>query len=444
MKSPSDPLGDPRLDELFVRYWDDALTDAEAAELEQRLLSDPSARERFRLLSLQAVTAAELTAVARAEAAPPPEAPHGPRRTGWSRRRVLRFLGAGVAASVAAGVIDRYWPRNEPLSPVQLTAASGLVKVLSPGGQSLPPRGAVPAGGTVSTHGPNSSAVLTFPDGSVCSLAGDSVLTVADNGQRLALHQGNATADVRPQSAEAAALALTTAVVTLTGLSGTVTTVGHSAWGASEVGVLQGIVTASAPTGQPMAVVREGEVLTVAAGGEHHKQPLAIPPDRYELDLARPLPDSWAVGNIEATAVGPALLPRLWFDPYHQAEMYQIRSNSAWTRGFFRLYPESTFRVRYWVDRPGPGQLCVCVRSARARSPKTGVLECNGAFLDARPRQWQELTVRVTDMLDNIHTPEFGPPWVGFLLIFNTYEADLGLKVAACRVSRPGGADAPH
>ena len=49
-----------RFDELFVRYWDDRLTDAELAELSSLLAADPLARDWFRLNSLHAVAAADL------------------------------------------------------------------------------------------------------------------------------------------------------------------------------------------------------------------------------------------------------------------------------------------------------------------------------------------------------------------------------------------------
>ena len=57
------PPFDPRLDELFVRYWDDALTDAEAEHLERLLVADPVVRERFTHFAQQAVIAAHTTAV---------------------------------------------------------------------------------------------------------------------------------------------------------------------------------------------------------------------------------------------------------------------------------------------------------------------------------------------------------------------------------------------
>ena len=41
-------------------------------------------------------------------------------------------------------------------------------------------------------------------------------------------------------------------------------------------------------------------------------------------------------------------------------------------------------------------------------------------------------------MIDNRHAPNFDPPWLGFLVIVNGYETDIGLEVAELRVTRPG------
>jgi hypothetical protein len=80
------------------------------------------------------------------------------------------------------------------------------------------------------------------------------------------------------------------------------------------------------------------------------------------------------------------------------------------------------------------------VRRDDLGSSDTGVIECNGAFADARPRQWQTLTVEAGAMLDNKHAPKFGAPWVAFLIIFNTYREDLGLRIASFQVIPPGPA----
>jgi hypothetical protein len=68
------------------------------------------------------------------------------------------------------------------------------------------------------------------------------------------------------------------------------------------------------------------------------------------------------------------------------------------------------------------------------------VIELNDAFTRARPREWQWLEVEAGAMINNKHTPKFGAPWVAFLMIFNTYQEDLGLRVAAFQVIPPGPA----
>jgi ferric-dicitrate binding protein FerR (iron transport regulator) len=432
------PPRDTRLDELFVRYWDDILTDAEASELERRLAAHPADREWFRFLTLQAVATADLSAVARAGAGPqPPEAPEPSGR--WSRRRALQYLGAGLAASLAVGVLGRRLMTTDTADPVRLTALRGAVEVRTADGMRPTAVGNVlPPGGVVVTRGLNSSAVLGYPDGTSVVLAGDSILTVAATGRRLVLRRGHATADIRPPAAGRTPLTLATTVATLTGLSGAVATLGRTVR-AAEVGVHQGRVTVSDPAGAELAVVREGEMLTVHAGRALHKRPMPAAPDEYAWDLTEPLPDVWPVGRREVRADGPVVVPDLWFDPYHQAEMYQIRSHEPWSTGFFRLFPESVVRVRYRAARTGPGQVCFCARTSDPRTPSTGMLEYDGGFEATGPGEWRWVEVRAADMLDNKHPPRFGPPWVGFLVIFNTYELDLGLEVAEFRVARPGG-----
>ena len=162
---------------------------------------------------------------------------------------------------------------------------------------------------------------------------------------------------------------LGTAVATLTGLSGAVTTLGH-AIRASEIWVHQGRVTVTDPKGDPLAVVGAGEQLTVRGNG-CRKQRLPKTPDEYAWDLTRPLPDEWAVGTRVAGAGGAVVVPEYWFDPYHGTQMYQIRSHQPWATGFFRLHRDSMVRVRYRAERGGPGQVCFCAgRPTRAaRTP---------------------------------------------------------------------------
>jgi ferric-dicitrate binding protein FerR (iron transport regulator) len=420
-----------RLEDLFPRYWDSALTSPELAELEQILTSDPEARHSFLMLSMQVVAPVELSAIATHLPAPPPPSP-----VGWSRRRLLRLAGGGVALGLGglASALGWRWFRGDAGSPVRLESVRGLVRL----GSTQASAGMhLPLGAVLRSVGPSSSAVLALPGGTTVSITGDSTLGVEELGRRLKLHEGTATADVRPPADEEP-LVLATPAASLISAGGAAVTLGSDAAG-TEVGVQTGQVRVSDRAGAVVGDVREGEILTVRAGGKSRKQTLQPTPTSFRWDLARPLPEGWAVGHLEATDAGPAVAPEFWYDPYHSAVLSQIRSDNQWTRGLVMLYPDSLIRVRYRVDRPGRGQLVICVRTPRRDRHASGVVEVNDAFVNSRPGEWQWLEARPRDMLNVKEAPAFGPPWVGFLVIFNTYEVDLGLRVADLRVSRNGG-----
>jgi hypothetical protein len=65
------------------------------------------------------------------------------------------------------------------------------------------------------------------------------------------------------------------------------------------------------------------------------------------------------------------------------------------------------------------------------------VLEVPRPFAAARPGAWEELDVRAADLAVEKGELDFDPPWVAFLIIFNTFEADLGLRVADVTVTPP-------
>jgi ferric-dicitrate binding protein FerR (iron transport regulator) len=414
-----------RLEDLFPRYWDSALTSPELAEFERILAADPEARHSFLMLGMQVAAPAELSAIA-TQLPAPPAAP-----VGWSRRRLLRFAGGGLAAGLVGGIGWRLF-RGPAADPVLLEAVRGLVRLSNGADATAGMR--LPQGALLRSFGPSSSARLTLPDGSTVSITGDSAIRVEQRG--LTLHRGNATADVRPR--DGAPIVLGTAAATVESRAGATVTLGSDIR-ATEVGVQDGQVRVSTRSGVLVDEVREGEILTLRPDGGSNKQQVSPTPTSFRWDLSRPLPDGWAVGHRVATDAGPAVQPEFWYDPYHSAVLSQIRSDNQWTRGFVTLHPDSVIRARYRVDRPGRGQLVFVVRTTRPDRTASGVVEVNDAFVNSRPGEWQWLEARPRDMLDNKEAPLFGPPWVGFLIIFNTYEVDLGLRVADLRVSRNGG-----
>jgi hypothetical protein len=418
---------DPRIADLFARYWDDALTPAERDELAARLAGDPVAREEFQAFLVQAVAAAEAS----------PAAPARPARSGWvSRRQLLWLAGGGVAAGAAAVILGpRLWPGPPPVG-VELIEVVGEVTLKTPNWERAAAAGPIPVGTVVTTVGPSSSALLRLADGTDVSLAGESVVVLAREGHRLQLQRGTATASAPAHSAGPEATTLGTTEATVSGMAGAVLTLAR-AQQTTEVGVQSGRAAVADAAGDPLEVVHPGEVLIVRSDGRHRKQPVDPPKEAFAWDLTRPLPEGWAVGVREVTADGPVVRPVRWFDPYHKAEMYQIRSDHQWARAFAKLLPGSTFRVRYRVNKAGPGQLTVIARKDDLCQSDTGVVEWNGAF---QPGGWRWLDVKAGAMLDNKHAPRFGPPWVAFLIIFNTYREDLGLEIAAFQVIPPGPA----
>lgn len=442
---------DLRLYELFVRYWDNTLSHEEAAEFEERLTADEQARDRFHQFMLQTVAAADLPAMTPAPESPRDRAPdplpnemettNPVRHPQMTRRRMMHYVSGGLAAGLGGAALGWWlWP-EEPDRRARLFAARGTVTVRTPEGDSIPNDGHLPTSAVVATHGFGSSVVIAYPDGSTVSLVGDSVVAASDGGMQLQLRQGAASANVRVRAEGTPVLSLVTAQVLLPAISGALITLGQAAR-KTDLEVHQGWVSASAPSGEQLAVVRAGEMLTVQADGDLRKQKTPATPEEFGWDLTRPLPDGWAVGVREDPLAGPPVVrPEHWPDPYYGGtRMYQIRSDHQWMRGFFRLEPDSRILVKYRAKSSGRGQVCFCVRTDQSRCSDTGMLEYNGGF-QATGGEWRCLDIRAEKMLElpNVEGPKFGSPWIGFLVIFNTYEANLGMEVAEFRVTRPGG-----
>lgn len=439
----TEPTGETPLEELFVAYGEGTLSAAGLAELGRRLATDPHARSAFETYCLAAVIAADLPPVGGVDR---PAA--APQRRGWSRRRTLGVLGGALAAGLGGVGLGRWlWPAAaEPRSgqrdmSLLLRPVRGKITLADAGGRPLPVYEPVPPGATLTTSGPAASAVLLFPNGTNLALAGEAQLAVGADGNRVDLLRGLIAADVRTPFVGRPPLTLATAEAVLAGLCDVLVTIDRGPE-LTEVGVQSGLVSVAAPTGRRLDEVREGEMLTVSTES-HHKQPIPETPVEFAWDLRRPLPPGWAVGQRVRDAGGWVVRAEAYPDPYHGGtRMYQVRSDQTWARGFFRLAADSTVRVSYRVRAPQRGQVCFCVRTGDPRSSDTGMLEWNGDFLPPGPGElWRMLEVPAGDMLrpPNCHAPKFGPPWVGFLVIFNTFTEDVGLVVSKFEVSGPDG-----
>jgi ferric-dicitrate binding protein FerR (iron transport regulator) len=426
---------DSALDRLLARYWDDTLTPPEWDVLNARLETDAAARRWFREVCVQAVAAGEAAAPVVANHAAIPSEPPARRRI--SRRLALGFGLGSVAGLTAGAVLTRKW-LTSPMAGARVVWTRGQVMRSGRKPEPLAVGEVVPSGTGLSTGGQTSSAMLELADGSTLCLSSDTLVAVTAGGTRVVVQQGGATADLRPSTDDRPVVSVATPLIGLSTQDGAdidLTSCGSE----TELTVQRGQVAATAREGG-VKDVRDGELLTVAYRGPPAVRPTPVLPDTFTLDFRERLPEGWRVGQREETPAGPVLVPELWYDPYHSAHLYQIRSHHQWTRGLVRLFPDSVVRVRYRADRPADGQVVFVVRRPRTAFKDSGCLEWNGRFEACGPDEWKTLTVRASDMLGCKEAPAFAPPWVAFLLIVNTYTEDVGLRVAELRVTRPAAA----
>lgn len=430
---------DPALDRLIARYWDSTLTPAELVALNARLESDPDARRWFREVCFQAVVAGQPVSPALPPAAvgtPVPADEGGRRRI--SRRAAIGF-GLGTVAGLGAGLIGHGLltppvPTVAPKPGAKVTWTRGQVFRSGPSGEVVETGAVIPPGGGVSTVGPVSSAVLELADGSTLCLSADTTVSVSDGGGRVVVNQGGASADLRAAVGDRPPVAVATPLVGLSSQDGADLDL-SSGGRQTEVTVQRGRVAACDPNGG-LTDLRNGELLTVSHDVAPTVRPAPILPDNFVLDIRERLPEGWRVGTRVESPDGPLVRPEPWFDPYHSARMHQIRSHQSWVRGLVRLFPDSVISARYRADRTGDGQVVLVVRRPKSTFKDSGCLVWENHF--RATGGWETLVAKAGDLLENKEGPRFAPPWVAFLLIFNTYTEDLGLRVADFRVSRPG------
>lgn len=409
-----------RCDELTERLADGTLTAAEAAELSAALRQHPALRAEYLAACVQAQALRDLLATE--PPAPPPRRP--------VRRRGL-VAACGLAAAVAVAVF-LLGPKG-PAGGVRLVSADGEVRV---GGRTAGAGDAIPVGEPVRTVGQASSAVLAYPDGTRVTMGGDTETRVDDPDRRLAVVRGLVTAQVSDGP-----FTISTPEAVTTASVNTCLSVGRE--GTTDVGVSEGQAVVTGPVGGTLADVRPGGVVTIDTRGGTVKV-IAGVPDAYAWDLSEPLPSGWVQGRaVDDPLARPSprsLAPTFWHDPHIDRDCWQIRSDNRWVRGLFAVHPDSVARVRYKVDRAGTGQLLAVIRTADLARRDGNVLLAPLEFAPAPDGGWREAVLPLADwqLEDKPGRQSPGPPpWVAFQVVFNTYEQDLGLRVAEFAVTRP-------
>lgn len=422
--------GDQRLHELLVRYFDHALSPAEAEELDRLLADEPRAEEFIEAFCLQTLATSE-----------PPGA--GARWQGPSLRRQRRWvipvsLAAGFVLVAALFLLVQSRPSPTAARSALLARFTGEVRVHKATTGTQTRSGArIDVGDTISTVGVSASAVLAYPDGTSVVLTGDTVVTVGDSpdGRRLVVRQGVVSAEMSAEESREPFAIETEEAQTFPSLGAKLALSRRPAQ--TEVGVTEGHVRVTDPQGDPLMNMNGGEVATVGPDRAATKAATSRPAEEYAWDLAAPLPGGWGLGEREVGPSGAVVRPRFWNDPFIGRPACQIRSDNRWVRGLVALHPESIIRARVKADRPGRGQFLIIARPEPAIGHSCAVLQAPWPFATEANGTWQTVELRAADLVPEKPPLNFGPPWIGFLVIFNTYDSDLGLQVSEVRITRP-------
>ena len=193
------------LDALLGKLVDDGLTVADKARLNEILQTEPEARELYHeYLDLHGALEERLGVPDFS----PLNAVIDPETKEESKPASIPFGGWGwaVAAAVVIGLFIQFFleqKETEPGLPIaQITKLSGPLLWTGDGGQvnrNLQ-AGSKLFGGTIEGMAPDAWFELEFNDGSQVVIAGNSMLTISDLGQKeLRLREGSFSANVVPQ-----------------------------------------------------------------------------------------------------------------------------------------------------------------------------------------------------------------------------------------------------
>jgi hypothetical protein len=409
-----------RLDELFVRYWYDILTEAEATELTALLRDDIGAQSQFQFLSVQAIVAAE---------AVPLTAPAEVRPPLMSRRRMLG-LAAGTAAAVGAAVTLLPVVRRQ--TGAVLVQITGRVLIRSQQavlGMTLLP------GDTIAVEGVDASAVFRCPEGSELTLTGGTEATLEATGKpQLVVHRGGVGADLKDEAPGQITLATGDTSVAPSGGPARLTL--DRSGPKTEVGVFEGRVRMSRRDGQTLFDVNQGEV-GVVSPNRVGKETRPVLTTNYAWDFTRPLPPDWQSGKLLATPEGPAMQAEYWSEKFTPPS-YAVAGPKSWTCGHALVYPDSVLRLRYRVKRRGMVQVYFVVRPDPINGPTAMVFNI-GMWTKVTPLgQWQTTEYVVSDLRMNMPWKvSFDPPWIAFQFGINSFKTDLGLEVSSLDIHRP-------
>lgn len=431
-------------EELVIRYWDNALSERELAELNARLAADADLRARFNELCLQNVAISERLAAEKA-ATPIPVRPH--------RRRVLLGTAAAAGVLAAAGLKALgLWPfhgntATDEVPVARLEDAAGAVFFTDADNQERPLalNQALQPGQAVSTVGTNSSARIRCADGTYLVLGQNSSATLLDSRvEKIRLDRGGLGADVRPRPESRPLHIMTT---------GNSEVIARGAKVLLESSVAQTSVVHSAErdkgTGGSVQVKRlsDGQSVPIEPGQravvnpEGDMRPEALPPtpDTWTVEIGPTLPPAWACGELVFEDLPPGARAAVRAAPFRETNgriYHKVQTQKDWTNGLFLIHDDSRLQVRFRIDKPGFFHALIVTRDPDASRRICVVLEATHFWMNREPRKWYTVDLPFAQFRPTVPNIKADKPLVAFIVLFDCQGVDRGLTIDRFSITR--------
>ena len=427
---------------LVLRYFDGDVNATELTQLNERLRTDDSCRQRFmefctRGMLVREIFDPERQASLRRETASPRMQE---RQT--TNRKWRRLGGLALAASLLAGVMIGWWFFNTPESHTigSLQGVSGDVRILAVGGEvrSAENGSLIKSGDTVRASGERDQAVFNFADGTKITLIGDTSVTLSDGGQKsVVVHQGNLAVLAKPQPRELPlVLATPTARIQVVGTQFLLETRRDH----TDLSVIEGRVRVTRVDDNQSVEVTQGKRLLTKDRADFSVQDIPKPHERWELDFEDGLPTGMSRGRfvrdgLPAGSQGGVAAVRA--DHGKHAILHEIATFENWSRGLFAVHDDSHLHFTYKMERPDWLNVFIIVREPNG--PFAGNYLFNKPVFRGPAGQWQSITIPLSEFKKAGSEKGESLPThlVPFLVLFSS-DNDRGLVIDRIWVTRGG------
>lgn len=411
--------------ELFVRYFDDALTDEEHRELNELLESSHDARELFNEMVLQSQIIADAEVLSESQPITPVKL-----------AALVPWLGV-VGIAVAILLVGLLRGRHQETA--QSTVVAKLVTINGVAG----PDGDVTVGTTIYTRGVGSSARLVFLDGTEVVLDNDSRLSVGgDRGKDLRLLAGHVTAIVaRQPPARPLRLYTEHALAEVLGTSLTLDAEDES----TALSVLDGVVRLQRLSDKQAVNIHAGQyaVTDGRAGQKLNAQHSPPVPDEFSLRFQSGLPSGWRVGRrVQPSGSGEEAFVRAEaVKGQPRGTHFQVYTQNAFYDGMpalFRIHDDTYLHLTYRMEKPGWFQIFVGVRPHAGASAQRANFLLQPSNEGLEPGHWRTLHIPFS-RLRNLQGDFDAVGKAAYFILLDTQVEDRGLDVQRIWVNRKVG-----